>query len=89
MEMTIEQLSKDYEKADKALKEGIKKILPLGTKIRVQMRHNARPIEAEIIWHPESWSNEPHRITVRNLKTGKKRRVSVHPKYGHPYEVIG
>jgi len=89
--MTIQSLTQDHEAAAKALMDGIKELIPVGTKLRILMRgRGGKTIDAEVISHGHAWSIKyPHEVHVKNLKTGKTRTIDVHPEFGHRYEVIG
>lgn len=89
--MNIAQLTHEHEKAARALMDGIKQRLPVGTVLCVEMRgRKGKTMEAEVIAHGHAWCiRYPHEIRVRNIKTGKARVIDVHPENGHRYSVIG
>lgn len=88
--MKLEKLTKDHETASRSLMNGIKKLFPIGTRLMVEISHSKPMIEVEVTSHGSDWSIRfPHEIGVQNVKSGKTRRISVHPTSGHRYYVIG
>ena len=74
-EPRLVRLEADWDAAATRLKEAVAEAYPVGAQIRVKLHGNKRTvIDAEVIGHGASWSNRyPTELTVRNLRTGKRR----------------
>ncbi len=71
----LNELEADWHGAATKLKHAVVAAYPVGAQIRVKLHGNKRTIiDAEVIGHGARWSTRfPTELTVRNLRTGKRR----------------
>jgi hypothetical protein len=71
------RLNEEFRNACRALCDAAKEILPVGTIIEATLGRSR--IRGEIVSHAQSWSTlYAGSVNVRNLKSGKIRRVTPH-----------
>lgn len=86
----IIELTEKHAASAKALISAVKQAFPPGSIVRAKITggENGTWIEAEVL--ESLWDSEryPHQILVRNTRTGKIRKVSVHPRHGNSVELV-
>lgn len=80
------RLDREFRNACRALCDAAKETLPIGTILEATLGRGR--IRGEVVGHAEGWSTYyAGSVNVRNLKSGKIRRVTPHYE-GHEVTVI-
>lgn len=79
----LSDVAKAHEDAIKAVRSKVKEILPIGAEVDVLLHGRSSTIRCVVEGYGLEWlTADPFKIHVRNKKTGKTRRISVHPQLG-------